>query len=263
MAEQQQEKFVVMSTLVNDHRQGDVIHADQLKTFDPEDNSKVRHDARQRLLDMGAIRPATEAEAGLARVPATQVGLSSAQTLALQTLDATIAKLTDDVAAHEERARSHERLRGVVAPLPSPEEDPAFAMAIQERQARIEHLRGRLEMATGQADEHREEIRQADDKRRESAPDRQELMTGQAIPSQEEQGEQPAGQQQTNAQRDQAAREQAQAAQRQRQEQEARQREQAAERKRQQTKQAEQKHAAEAEKAAREQAQGQRPEDRK
>lgn len=221
MAEQQQEKFVVMSTLVNDHRQGDVIHADQLKTFDPEDNSKVRHDARQRLLDMGAIRPATEAEAGLARVPATQVGLSSAQTLALQTLDATIAKLTDDVAAHEERARSHERLRGVVAPLPSPEEDPAFAMAIQERQARIEHLRGRLEMATGQADEHREEIRQADDKRRELAPQAEGLATGQAIPSPAEAGQQLApSPQETQQRREQAAREQAQAAEQQRREQE-------------------------------------------
>jgi hypothetical protein len=174
----QAEKYVVTGTMVNDWPQGTVISREQLVI--PKQGDTPEHDQFDRLTQLGVIRPALEHEAGQPHVTLPLPGLTPAQQAKLSTLDATIESLTQAVAAHEERARAHERLRGLVAPLPSPEEDPGFDLTVKEREARLEALKRRLDVARQQADEHVKALNQQTEQRQQEAPEG--MPTGQAIP---------------------------------------------------------------------------------
>src|SRR5436305_1924278 len=108
MAEQQAEKFVILSTLVNDWPRGTVISRDQLKTYDRDHPDKVVHDAHDHLMAAGAIRPLQDSEKGLTQVPAPVGGLSAEAQLKLGALDATIEQMTRTMAALQDRLAFHQ-----------------------------------------------------------------------------------------------------------------------------------------------------------
>jgi hypothetical protein len=234
VAEEKKERFVVLHTGVDDWRAGDVIDRDALFIRNDkgqvivDEYTKQPADRLERLQRLGAIRPAADVEHDMARVTLPAPGFSPAQQLRLATLDATVEQLTVAVAAHEERAAAHARLRGVVAPLPGPEEDPTFDLAVKEREARVEGLRQRLAAAQEQAQEHLESLQAASEARAREIPEG--MPTGQAIPTGGDR-EDPSGQeeQQQQAQQEQAQQEAANRraeAQRQRREREAREKQQ-------------------------------------
>jgi hypothetical protein len=149
MTEKQAEKFVVTHTAVNDWLQGTVIDREALHVKN--DKGEVVHDQYDRLLAAGAIRPAADHEAGLARVTVLPFGVSlSAEAQALlATKDAEIDQLTKALAAVRDKAAFHEA-RGTLAPAGTPQEDPTLAPILSEKDARIAMLRQQLE-ATSEA----------------------------------------------------------------------------------------------------------------
>jgi hypothetical protein len=185
MSEQQAERFVVLSTLVNDWPRGTVIGRDQLKTYDRDHPDKVVHDAHDHLIGAGAIRPLRESEAGLAHVPAPAGGLSPETQLKLGQLDATIEHLTRTVAALQDRLAFHQAA-GSGPAAPPPEEDPAVAAAIAQRQARVDHLTATLEAMQKQLGEAEGQTRQAGEARAQAAQEARggrDMPTGQATPT--------------------------------------------------------------------------------
>jgi hypothetical protein len=181
--EAQSEKLVVLSTLVNDWPQGTVIDRRQLVFPDPRGGDHPDFDAHDRLRAMGAIRPLGEHEAGLSRVPLPQGGLSTEAQLKLGQLDATIDQLTRTVGSLSERFAFHAASGPI--PTPAPEEDPAVAAAIAERQARLDHLQKTAELLAQRLNEAQQRTAEADTHRGEMASEARggrEMPTGQALP---------------------------------------------------------------------------------
>ncbi len=140
--------YVVVHTAVDGWQQGDVIKADdeQLVYEQTEQTSKGprthKVDKTERLLSLGAIRPATDEEAAAGKgfglgVP----GLSQAAQLKLATLDAELHQLRGVLAGQRARLESYER-QGVK------DEKAAAAVAeappdplIEQRRSEVEALR--------------------------------------------------------------------------------------------------------------------------
>jgi hypothetical protein len=177
-----EERFVVLSTLLNDWHKGDVITRAQLRFANPARPEEV-YDGHDRLVSLGAIRPLLEHEEGLARVPLPSGGLSAEASLRLAQQDATIDQLTRAVTAVEDRLAFHAAAAGTLPGAAAPEADPAVAAAIAEREARVGHLARRLEAATAQLDQAQGVTRQADEARARAAHEARggrEMPTGQA-----------------------------------------------------------------------------------
>jgi hypothetical protein len=194
MAEAEAEKYVVVSTMVNDWPQGTVIDRKALRVaegFDAYGRKSTQlhtneptpaHDQLERLLALGAIRPAAEHEAALARVPVPQGGLSTEAQLRLGQQDAQLEQLTRQVAALGERLAFH-RAANPVAPGVAPEEDPATAGAIAERQAKVDHMVRLVGEMQAQLDEAQGQTAAADEARAKAAHEARggrDLPTGQA-----------------------------------------------------------------------------------
>jgi hypothetical protein len=195
MAEQQAERFVVNHTLVENWPRGTVISRDQLRTRKQDDPDTVLHDAHDRLLALGAIRPAREGEEGLARVPVPEAGLSAEATLRLGQMDAEIEQLTRNLGALRERLAFHERANP--AALAAPEEDPAVAAAMDERQARLDGLKAQFDAMHARLAEMQGQTARGDEARARAASDARggrEVATGQAPPLQAPGQEDPAAQ---------------------------------------------------------------------
>jgi hypothetical protein len=175
------DKFVVLHTLVEDWPQGTVVTREQLRTRHRDDPDKVVHDAHDRLLALGAIRPVREGEEGLGRVPVPAGGLSTEAQLKLGQLDATLDQLARAVAARQERLDFHERHNPAVAM--AAEEDPAVAAAIAERQARVDLLTAQFEAQESRLAELQAATAAADQGRAKAAHEARggrEMPTGQA-----------------------------------------------------------------------------------
>src|SRR5262249_40587897 len=119
-------KYVVLHSMVNDFPQGTVLGKEQLVSPAGTDRqgNKVEGEARRdRLLGLGAIRPAADAEAQAARVTLPPPGFTPAQQARLQSLDATLDQINRGLAAWEEKARGKQLLSGTPA---EPSEDPGM-----------------------------------------------------------------------------------------------------------------------------------------
>lgn len=177
------EKVVVLSTLVNDWPQGSVIDRQDLVFHDPAGKAPD-HDAYERLLAAGAIRPAQEGEHAMRRVPVAGGGLSAEAQLKLGQLDATIEHLARNVAALQDRLAFHRAVNPVAAA--APEEDPAVSAAIAERQARVDHLAAQFEALSAQLNEAQGQTRAGDEAKGKAAQEARggrDMPTGQATPT--------------------------------------------------------------------------------
>jgi hypothetical protein len=138
------QRYVVTHTGVDAWTQGQVIDRADLKTTHDVGGKAVEHDRLERLLSLGAIRPATEAEAGSSRVPVLPGGtaISPAAQMLLATKDAEIARLTSLVGDQQDRLASHERL-GLLPAGETVAEEPHVATLAAEKDAQIERLKAR------------------------------------------------------------------------------------------------------------------------
>jgi hypothetical protein len=244
MAEKEQaERFVVIHTMVNDWPQGTVLERDHFRVGKSRDaygrkssnrdtgEEAPEHDQFDRLLALGAIRPATEQEAGLSRVTVLPFGVAmSAEAQALvATKDAEIDQLTKALAAVRDKAAFHEA-RGTLAPAGSPQEDPTLAPVLAEKDAQIAMLRQQIEATQEAVAGAQEQLTARDDEAGKAAV---ELRGGREFPPQSTgygegnpagaaEAEDPSGQQQAQQE---AANRRAEA-QRQRREREAREKQQ-------------------------------------
>jgi hypothetical protein len=180
---EQAEKVVVLSTMLNDWRQGEVINRSQLVFRDPRGGDNPDHDAYDRLVAAGAVRPLREGEEGLQSVPVPTAGLSTEAQLKLGQMDAQIDQLTRNLSAMKERLDFHRAQNPAAAP--APEEDPTVAAAIAERQARLDHLTAAFEVMRGQLGEFQGKTSEADQARGQAAHEARggrQIATGQAPP---------------------------------------------------------------------------------
>jgi hypothetical protein len=194
MAEKQAEKYVVLHTMVNDWPQGTVLERDHFRVGKGRDaygrkssnrdtgDEAPEHDQFDRLLALGAIRPATEQEAGLSRVTVLPFGVAmSAEAQALvATKDAEIDQLTKALAAVRDKAAFHEA-RGTLAPAGPPQEDPTLAPVLAEKDARIAMLRQQIEATQEAVAEAQEQLTARDDEAGKAAV---ELRGGREFPAQ-------------------------------------------------------------------------------
>jgi hypothetical protein len=203
MPEQQKQKgehFVVVSTGVDHWRQGDLIAADDPAlgydvTERTVDGSERKHrvDKRDRLLQLGAIRPATEEEARMGRGFATNVpGLTVASQMRLATIDAELDRLRRLVGDQQDRLDSFNRL-GVQGAEPAraagqPDEDPSLAPILDQRRAELEDLTRRAQANEEKLqDLHQRTLRQGDERQAEAQKQaqkdqREPVATGSAPP---------------------------------------------------------------------------------
>src|SRR5262252_5981677 len=142
------DKFVVLHVMVEDWPQGTVISGDQLKRQIPAQGDRPAQtvEMKERLLTLGAIRPARGEEAGLEKVPIPTGGLSTAAQLRLAGLDAQAEQLSRTLASLTERLTFHRAARPeVAAARAGAEEDPAFEEAVRQRQAKVDALTAQAE----------------------------------------------------------------------------------------------------------------------
>jgi hypothetical protein len=175
------EHYVVAHTLVNDWTRGTVIRRDQLRLRKPDDPEKVLGDQLERLLALGAIRPALPHEAGLARAPVGPFGEAltpEAQSL-LATKDAEIDRLTLQLAAARDKLSFHEA-RGTLAPPAPPGEDPSLGPVLAEKDQRIAALRAQIDAAHEQLGAAQGTLAQRDEAAGKAA---QEARGGREMPS--------------------------------------------------------------------------------
>lgn len=138
------QKYVVVHTGVDAWTQGQVVDRADFKSVSRVGDRDVEHDRLERLVSLGAVRPATEAEAGAQRVPVLPGGtaLSPAAQMLLATKDAEIARLTSLVGDQQDRLASHERL-GLLPAGEAQAEEPHVATLAAEKDAQIERLKAR------------------------------------------------------------------------------------------------------------------------
>jgi hypothetical protein len=194
MAEKQAEKYVVTHTMVNDWPQGTVLERDHFRVGKGRDaygrkssnrdtgDEAPEHDQFDRLLALGAIRPATEQEAGLSRVTVLPFGVAmSAEAQALvATKDAEIDQLTKALAAVRDKAAFHEA-RGTLAPAGPPQEDPTLAPVLAEKDAQIAMLRQQIEATQEAVAGAQEQLTARDEEAGKAAA---ELRGGREFPAQ-------------------------------------------------------------------------------
>src|SRR5262245_41365762 len=138
------DRFVVLHSAVGDWTQGEVISGAALG------------EAKERLVGMKAVRPASAEEAGQSRVDVSGVplALSPLALAALSAKDADIERLTQQVAAMQERARSAAAL-ATSAPPPAPplseEEKAHVAEAAKEKDERIKALEAKVKALEAEA----------------------------------------------------------------------------------------------------------------
>ena len=146
------DKFVVLHVMVEDWPQGTVISGDQLKRQIPAQGDRPAQtvEMKERLLTLGAIRPARGEEAGLEKVPIPTGGLSTAAQMRLAGLDAQAEQLSRTLASLNERLTFHRAARPVLSQeaakaAAEEEKDPAFEEAVRLRQAKVDALTAQAE----------------------------------------------------------------------------------------------------------------------
>src|SRR5262245_14969856 len=138
------DKFVVLGSAVGDWTQGEVIDA------------RAIGEAKDRLLGLKAIRHASAEEAGQSRVDVSGVPLALSP-LALAELaakDADIERLTQQVAAMQERSRSAAALAAsapAAAPPLSEEEKAHVAEVSKEKDEKIKALEAKVKALEAEA----------------------------------------------------------------------------------------------------------------
>ena len=143
------DKYVVLHVMVEDWPQGTVISGDQLKRQIPAQGDRPAQtvEMKERLLSLGAIRPARGDEGNLEKVPIPTGGLSTAAQMRLATLDAQAEQLSRTLASLNERLTFHRTARPEVAAKAEAleEKDPAFEEAVRQRQAKVDALTAQAE----------------------------------------------------------------------------------------------------------------------
>src|SRR5262245_30017551 len=149
-AQKSGEKFVVCHTRVDGWDAGTVITRDQLKTTaiikSKEGDKEVEVDRHDRLLALGAIRPATAEEASQEKVT---IGLGGAALTQeanqmLATKDAEIEHLRELVADQRAKASWAEQQKSPPAPAKPHHFDPVVESLAKEKDTEIEKLRSQL-----------------------------------------------------------------------------------------------------------------------
>jgi hypothetical protein len=180
MAAARSKKYVIQRTTVGGFSQGEVVEAERFVVADPKGKGED-YDAAPRLLARGAIREATDAEAGLARVETTGtlgLPLSTAAALALGEKDAELERLRRLAGDQRDKLASLERLGMAAAEgtatagLDAPEVQSLLEQKDKELEAlkkQTEEEGKRLEAAEKEATKKNEETAKEAQKAREQA----------------------------------------------------------------------------------------------
>lgn len=138
--------YVIVHSGVDNWTRGQVVKAGDFKVTvkEPSGEEKVVGDRLERLVSLGAVRPATDAEAAAGRGFVSGVpGLSVASQMRLATLDAEVEALRRLVGDQQDKVNAYAGmgLKDDKAEAATAAEEAALSAVLDERRAEIEGLR--------------------------------------------------------------------------------------------------------------------------
>jgi len=146
MAAKEAESYVIVHTMVDGWSQGTVVKREAFRVTSKDVQGKEHsEDTLERLVGLGAVRPATaeEARSGRGFVSGT-AGLNPAAQMKFAAMDGEIDALRRRVSDQDERIRGLAGLGvktlGKAAAEVKPEDDPSLAPLFEQRQAELEQL---------------------------------------------------------------------------------------------------------------------------
>lgn len=159
------EHYIITHTGVDNWSQGQVVPRDAFKLRNADGNETG--DRFERLLSLGAIRPATEQEVQMKKGVTAPgfTALSPADQMRIATLEAEIDRLTRVVGDQQSKLSSYEQLGvrtgGAAAPASTP---PEIQVLLEEKQAQLESLRQTCDENAAKLDElHQETLKRRDE----------------------------------------------------------------------------------------------------
>jgi DNA repair exonuclease SbcCD ATPase subunit len=174
MAKESGEKFVILHSGVDNWTQGQVIGRDDLKLKLKGEGGLEVLDLHDRLIDLGAIRPASAEEVGQTKVDVSgaPLALSPLAQAELAARDARIEQLRSQVGDLQARvSQAASAPPPVPAPLPPSEaEKAAFERAAKDKDAQIEALLKRVEDLEKKAQEQQKAAAKAGETEKKPSP---------------------------------------------------------------------------------------------